>query len=409
MSTSDEFKPSSLAQWAQAAAKSAPGGDIAALNWVTPEGISVKPLYTAADTAGLAHADTLPGFEPFVRGPQATMYAVRPWTIRQYAGFSTAEESNAFYRKALAAAYPQMRFFDGEVGFLEEETGALVAGRGVATVAALAGVPFFLARVGEPNRKRGVFAPAPDVRAARVVYACGPWLPKVFPKILGRKIAATRQEALHFGAPAGDDRFRPGRLPVWADFNAGDLTYGLPDIEGQGFKFCFGGAGAEADPDREERLVAADVVERARAYLKRRFPDLAEAPLVHSRVCQYENSWNSDLLIDRHPDFGDDVWLVGGGSGHGFKLGPAVGAYVADHITTPSAPAEPRFAFAAMKEVSARVCRGGAGSSLGAAVFFPGLSCGVQPEKPAFSVLKDPADFLRAPQLPLPLLGGEGA
>jgi methylmalonyl-CoA mutase len=93
----------SLDQWRKAAAKSAPGGDLKALDWVTPEGLTVKPLYTAADTAELPHADTLPGFEPFVRGPQATMYAVRPWTIRQYAGFSTAEESNAFYRKALAA------------------------------------------------------------------------------------------------------------------------------------------------------------------------------------------------------------------------------------------------------------------------------------------------------------------
>ena len=100
---SPEFKPATLEQWQQAAAKSAPGGDVSALNWVTPEGLTVKPLYTAADTAGLPHTDTLPGFEPFIRGPQATMYAVRPWTIRQYAGFSTAEESNAFYRKALAA------------------------------------------------------------------------------------------------------------------------------------------------------------------------------------------------------------------------------------------------------------------------------------------------------------------
>ena len=93
----------SLNDWQRAAAKSAPGGDTAALNWVTPEGLVVKPLYTAADLAGLPHADTLPGFAPFVRGPQATMYAVRPWTIRQYAGFSTAEESNAFYRRSLAA------------------------------------------------------------------------------------------------------------------------------------------------------------------------------------------------------------------------------------------------------------------------------------------------------------------
>ena len=103
MSTPAEFTPATLAQWEKAAAKSAPGGDLAALNWITPEGLTVKPLYTAADTANLPFADTLPGFEPFIRGPQATMYAVRPWTIRQYAGFSTAEESNAFYRKALAA------------------------------------------------------------------------------------------------------------------------------------------------------------------------------------------------------------------------------------------------------------------------------------------------------------------
>ncbi len=97
------FQTASLDQWAKAAARSAPGADVAALNWVTPEGIVVKPLYTAADTAALPHANTLPGFEPFIRGPQATMYAVRPWTIRQYAGFSTAEDSNAFYRQALAA------------------------------------------------------------------------------------------------------------------------------------------------------------------------------------------------------------------------------------------------------------------------------------------------------------------
>ena len=103
MSSSPEFKTATLADWSRAAARSAPGGELSALNWVTPEGITVKPLYTAADLAGATLADTLPGFEPFIRGPQATMYAGRPWTIRQYAGFSTAEDSNAFYRQALAA------------------------------------------------------------------------------------------------------------------------------------------------------------------------------------------------------------------------------------------------------------------------------------------------------------------
>ena len=92
-----------LDAWNKAASKHAPEGDVTKLNWTTPEGLTVKPLYTAADVADLPHADTLPGFEPYLRGPQPTMYAVKPWTIRQYAGFSTAEASNAFYRKALAA------------------------------------------------------------------------------------------------------------------------------------------------------------------------------------------------------------------------------------------------------------------------------------------------------------------
>ena len=99
----DPFQAATLQQWTQAASKFAPGGDPKALNWVTPEGLAVKPLYTAEDLSGLPYTNTLPGFEPFIRGPQATMYAVRPWTIRQYAGFSTAEDSNAFYRRALAA------------------------------------------------------------------------------------------------------------------------------------------------------------------------------------------------------------------------------------------------------------------------------------------------------------------
>ena len=91
-----------LQKWRAAAVKSAPDGNLDALTWHTPDGIAVKPLYTAQDIAGLPLTDTLPGFAPYTRGPQATMYAVRPWTIRQYAGFSTAEESNLFYRQALA-------------------------------------------------------------------------------------------------------------------------------------------------------------------------------------------------------------------------------------------------------------------------------------------------------------------
>jgi methylmalonyl-CoA mutase len=102
MSDSPDEDSPALRAWRDAAARSAPGGDLDAVAWKTPEGIVVKPLYTAADLKGLPATDTLPGFPPYIRGPQATMYAVRPWTIRQYAGFSTAEASNDFYRKALA-------------------------------------------------------------------------------------------------------------------------------------------------------------------------------------------------------------------------------------------------------------------------------------------------------------------
>jgi methylmalonyl-CoA mutase len=103
MSDPMHLNSESLSAWQKAAAKSAPGGQVEALNWQTPEGLVVKPLYTAADLKDLPYTDTLPGFPPYLRGPQATMYTVRPWTIRQYAGFSTAEASNAFYKKALAA------------------------------------------------------------------------------------------------------------------------------------------------------------------------------------------------------------------------------------------------------------------------------------------------------------------
>jgi methylmalonyl-CoA mutase len=98
-----DFEKKSLSDWRALAAKDMKGASLDGLTWQTPEGIAVKPLYTAEDLAKLEHLDSLPGFAPFLRGPRATMYANRPWTIRQYAGFSTAEDSNAFYRANLAA------------------------------------------------------------------------------------------------------------------------------------------------------------------------------------------------------------------------------------------------------------------------------------------------------------------
>jgi sarcosine oxidase len=168
------------------------------------------------------------------------------------------------------------------------------------------------------------------------VFACGPWLPKLFPNLLDGRIVATRQEVLYFGPPPGDCRFAPPALPAWIDF--GEEMYGVPDLEARGFKIALDRHGPVFDPDTGDRF-AGETLPEIRAYLARRFPGLADAPLVGSEVCQYENTCTGDFLIDRHPEFGN-VWLVGGGSGHGFKHGPAIGEYMVHLVADGGAPDE---------------------------------------------------------------------
>jgi sarcosine oxidase len=254
---------------------------------------------------------------------------------------------------ALAAAYPQIVFKPGESGFLEQASGALIAGRGVQSVVRDAGLTPHILQAGPPRRLGEVYEVGPGLAAHALVYACGPWLPALFPDLLAGRITPTRQEVYHFGAARGDTRYTPAELPVWADFNNGDLVYGLPDLEGQGFKLAFDAHGPVVDPDTQSRQVSPDGVGRARAYLAGRFPGLAAAPLIHARVCQYENSSNGDFLIDRLPGH-DRVWLVGAGSGHGFKHGPAVGARVRDHLLDAGTPVEPRFSLATKAAVQNR-------------------------------------------------------
>jgi glycine/D-amino acid oxidase-like deaminating enzyme len=191
------------------------------------------------------------------------------------------------------------------------------------------------------------------LRAERYVFACGPWLPKLFPPLLGARIFPTRQEVFFFAPENGDERFSPGRLPGWADFNDGDIYYGMPDLEGRGFKIAHDKHGTPFDPDTGDRLPSAEGIRNIRAYLARRFPAMAGSPLVESRVCQYENSSNGDLLIDRHPGWSNAV-LVGAGSGHGFKHGPAVGRYAADLVAGRLAKPEPRFSLASKGEAQRR-------------------------------------------------------
>jgi sarcosine oxidase len=258
----------------------------------------------------------------------------------------------------LKKRYPQMSFDQISLAILEPNSGTLMARRAVQTVfqeVLEGGAQYLPDSVSPPAGKVGldsvVTGSGSSVRAKTFVFACGPWLPKLFPDVLGGRILPTRQEVFFFGVPAGDRRFSPPVLPVWADLGAG--FYGLPDLENRGFKIAFDRHGPQFDPDTGNRLASSEGLAEMRRYLARRFPDLKDAPVVETRVCQYENTSNGDFLIDRHPKL-ENVWLVGGGSGHGFKHGPAVGEYVAARITKRDEVVEPRFALATKETVQKR-------------------------------------------------------
>ena len=182
------------------------------------------------------------------------------------------------------------------------------------------------------------------VFAAKHVFACGPWLPKLFPDLLGERIHPTRQEVFYFDASPA--------LPTWIDFK--NEAYGLPNVEGHGLKIAIDRHGPSFDPDTGNREATDDGLAEARQYLAHRLPELKDRPLIAARVCQYENTSNGDFLIDRHPEF-ENVWLVGGGSGHGFKHGPFVGEYVAARIDGITEGVEPRFSLAAKKREKKRL------------------------------------------------------
>jgi sarcosine oxidase len=252
-------------------------------------------------------------------------------------------------RGALEQRWPQAVWRDIEVGLFEPDFGVLMARRAVQTLVkqfVKAGGEYRVAAVKPPDAGKALtsiaLADGSSVSAANYVFACGPWLPKLFPHLLGPRIFVTRQEVFFFAPPAGDARFGAAAFPGWADFNGGDLFYGMPDIESRGFKIAHDKHGMPIDPDRGDRVATPGALANVRAYLARRFPALANAPLNEERVCQYENSSNGDLLIDRHPT-ADNVLLLGAGSGHGFKHGPEVGRYAAELATGKLKKIEPRF------------------------------------------------------------------
>jgi monomeric sarcosine oxidase len=249
---------------------------------------------------------------------------------------------------ALRERYPELKFEGVTWGLLEPHSGVLMARKSVqlltfeldksgVNVISAAAIP----PTGGGNVSEVKTTSNQSISASQFVFACGPWLPKIFPDLLGERIFPSRQEVFFLGTPAGSDSFRPPKMPVWLCHQHADIPYSIPDIEGRGFKIAFDRHGPAIDPDTAERVIEQDSIARLREFLARHIPTLKDAPVLETRVCQYENTWNGDFLVDRHPGF-DNVWLVGGGSGHGFKHGPAMGEYFS-RLVIDNAQAEPRF------------------------------------------------------------------
>jgi monomeric sarcosine oxidase len=246
--------------------------------------------------------------------------------------------------------YPQIGLERISWGMLEPQSGVLVARRAVQAVVSEAiknGVEYLQDAVKAPDGSgslNGITTTSGRrISAGSFVFACGPWLPKIFPGLLADRLHPTRQEVFYFGTPAGTQSFTSTALPTWIDFK--DEAYGLPDLEGRGIKIAIDRHGSEFDPDTGDRIVTSEGLAEVRQMLARRLPALKDAPVMEARVCQYENTSSGDFLIDRHPDF-NNVWLVGGGSGHGFKHGPVVGEYVAARVEGSKEGIEPRFSLA---------------------------------------------------------------
>jgi glycine/D-amino acid oxidase-like deaminating enzyme len=259
-----------------------------------------------------------------------------------------------------AKRFPQISF-DSTIKSViwEPEAGYLFARRACEHV-----VERFLAEGGEyrqssvhgpvsiagPRLRRVTLEDGAAIEADAFVFACGPWLGRLFPDVVGKRVTPTRQEVYYFGTPPGDTRFVDPSMPVWVDYRE-RLMYGIPGNANRGFKVADDTPGPVFDPTDGVRDASAAGIAAARAFLALRFPALAAAPLLGAEVCQYEASPDSHFIIDRHPA-ASDVWIAGGGSGHGFKMGPAIGELIAAHVLN-GLPPDPQFGLARLASTPA--------------------------------------------------------
>jgi glycine/D-amino acid oxidase-like deaminating enzyme len=300
--------------------------------WSEWDRVSAEPFYRRTGVLWMTSAD-----DSYVR---QSLPALRDLKL-QY------DEMDA---SVAARRWPQISFDAISRIYFEHEGGYLLARH------ACDAVVRELLRIGGTYRQVAVVSVTSDerrpevslsdgskLRADRYVFACGPWLGRVFPDVIGGRVKATRQEVYYLGTPAGDDRFIESRMPVWVE--AGErFVYGIPGNLHRGFKVADDARGVEFDPTDGDRNPSADGERAMRAFVSHRFPALKDAPFVGAEVCQYENSPDGNFIIDRHPEM-PDIWIVGGGSGHGYKMGPAIGEIVARDVRDDATP-DPFFALA---------------------------------------------------------------
>jgi glycine/D-amino acid oxidase-like deaminating enzyme len=245
----------------------------------------------------------------------------------------------------LQKRWPQINFEGIEWGIFEPECGYLDARSSCAAVVDAfieAGGRYRQASVepeGLEDTRLVSIALSDDtaLKADGYVFACGPWLGRLFPHTIGNLIHPTKQDVFFFGTPPGDTRFHDPNTPVWGD-HRGKFYYGIPGSDRRGFKIADDTRGPDFDPTDGERIINPETLKDVREYIAFRFPALKDAPLVETRVCQYEQTSDSHFIVDRHP-LNENVWLLGGGSGHGFKHGPAIGEELAELILKDHEPA----------------------------------------------------------------------